>query len=206
MNFITSNYLEKILLSAALVVLHYLYKVFDLQFLINFKEMIVIGFEASKGSFYEQGLPEKIQLLPLFLFWIVVGVFAYFLYYSLLIVYYNLENIIVSEFFLKKAKAKKTDTRLKRAFKRSYIHLFVVSAYLGSFIFLAFAVFPFLNLLWENILVFFGQYLKFDYLVKVASLIVFLLWYLVISFFVFLFRRFRDILSAEKFEEDHKSI
>lgn len=206
MSFLWSNFFEKVILSSALTLAVLFYNIFDYDYVDKFKGMMSLGFTISKDSFFSRGIPQEFEMLPVVLFWILVGVLAYFLYFSLLIVYYNLEQLIVSELFFTKAKIKKDDNRSKRFLKKLYVHTFVVTAYFLSFLFLALVIFPVFNLGWSYLGDILKEYLTDDFALAGVILASFLAWYLVVSSFISIFRQFRDILWEEKLEEEHGDI
>jgi polyferredoxin len=206
MKFLRSNYIEKILISASITGVHYLYKYFDLDLLVQLREIIVVGFGVSRDSLYERGIPENFQLLPVMVFWILIGILAYFLYYSLLVVYYNLEQLIVSELFFTKAKARVEDTRIKRALKRAYVHILVILVYLLSFLAVALLIFPVINYAWLELKIFIESYLEEVFSLSISLVVVFLIWYLIFSLFVFIFRKARDMVWVEELVEEHGEI
>lgn len=206
MKFFRSNYIEKILIAAAITGVHYFYNYFDLSLLGQLREVILIGFGVSRDSFYKRGISENFELLPVMVFWILIGVLAYFLYYSLLVVYYNLEQLIVSELFFTKAKARVEDTRIKRALKRAYVHVVVIFVYLLSFLAVAFLIFPVINYAWLELKILIESYLEEIFSLSISLVAVFIIWYLIFSIFVFIFRKARDMVWVEELVEEHGEI
>jgi hypothetical protein len=193
-------------MSASLVGFHVLYSFFDLQVLGDLKEMIIVGFQISRDSFYEQEIVSNFEMVPVIMFWLLIGIMAYFLYFSLLVVYYNLEQLIVRELFFTKAKLGKDDSRTTKMLKRIYVHAFVIFAYLASFLLISFAIFPLLDRGRSIIQNLIGNYIISDYALGASLVLLFIAWFIVISLFIFLFRKLRDILWNEKLEEEHRDV
>lgn len=206
MNFIRSNYIEKILIATSITGVHYIYNYFDLNLLGQFGKLFFVGFGVSRDSFYEKGISENFELLPVMVFWVLIGILAYFLYYSLLVVYYNLEQLIVSELFFTKAKVRVEDTRIRRALKRAYIHIMVIFVYLLSFVTIALLVFPVINRAWMELRVFINLYLYEALSLSISLVAVFMAWYLIFSLLVFIFRKARDMIWVEELVEEHGEI
>lgn len=206
MKIFRSNYIEKILIAASITGLHSFYRYFDPGFLEQLKEMILIGFGASRDSFYEKGVPSTFELLPVLVFWILIGIITYFFYYSLLVVYYNLEQLIVKELFFTKAKARTEDTRVKKALKKARVHVLVISTYLLSFMAVTFLVFPVINYVWLKLATFTESYLGWLQSLSISLIVASVLWYLVISVFVYIFRKARDMVWVEELAEEHGEI
>jgi hypothetical protein len=84
----------------------FLYSKIDFSQIHSTWDIVKIGLPQVKVIVLNNEFFKQIPMLPVLLGWMVIGIIAYLLYYSVQLTYSNIRNWTVIEFFFQKAKVK----------------------------------------------------------------------------------------------------
>lgn len=203
MKIFSDNYLEKALAAASLTGLHYLIKMSAALYSSDFQGILVTGFRITKESITSWRLPQTYQLLPVIIFWIMVGILAYFIFFSLQLAYSNIEELIIHQIFFTKVADDNADRFPIRVLKRLAIHSMVIITYLLTFTLAALLIFPAINRLWQYGDSYLMSKTNLEATVGIGLTLVFVLWYVLLSLMVALLKKTKNLLWEEKLAEAH---
>ncbi|MDD5693646.1 MAG: hypothetical protein WC437_00730 [Patescibacteria group bacterium] len=189
------------LVSVFFAFLTFLYSRIDFSQIHSTLDIIKIGLPQLKVIIFNNDFFKQIPMLPVLLSWTIIGIIVYLIYYSVQLVYNNLRNWTVIEFFFHRAEVKEAFDIWHFSI-RMVLHFAVLLLYTAFLVLLVFilykcsAIFS-LKLISGS----FGNINIINFLLDGGM--VFVIWIFFFSCFTGLLYLLNKVMTIEKLDEEH---